>query len=51
VNNVVEDIKMYQKKWLDHLERMSTEPGFPVPTSGMAGYGETETKMERPRIP
>jgi hypothetical protein len=22
VGNIIEDIKLYQKKWLDHLERM-----------------------------
>jgi hypothetical protein len=28
-----------------------TEAGFPVPTSGTAGYGKTKMKIERPRTP
>jgi hypothetical protein len=32
-------------------QKPPTEAGFPVPTLGTAGYGKTETKMERPRTP
>jgi hypothetical protein len=50
VNNTAEDIKL--------LKEMVRPPGtngqkppiqasFPVPTSGTAGYGNTEKKMER----
>jgi hypothetical protein len=32
-------------------QKPPTEAGFPVPTSGTAGYGKTELKTERPRTP
>jgi hypothetical protein len=44
VDNIVKD-KIVPK------ELASTKAGFPVPTSGTAGYGKTEANMERPRTP
>jgi GTPase SAR1 family protein len=35
-STIVEDIKQYQKRWVNHLERMDRSR-LPVPTSGMAG--------------
>jgi hypothetical protein len=32
-------------------KNLSTKVGCPVPTLGTAGYGKTETKMERKRTP
>jgi hypothetical protein len=55
VNNIAEDIKFYFKKMVrppgTNGQKPPTEAGFPVPTSGTAGYGKTKTKMEIPRTP
>jgi hypothetical protein len=32
-------------------EKLPTEAGFPVPSSGSVGYGKTYMKMDRPRTP
>jgi hypothetical protein len=50
----VDNIKLYQKKWLDHLERMdrSCLPRLALQYQpGTAGYGKTKTKMERAITP
>jgi hypothetical protein len=52
VNNIVEDIKLYQKKWLDHMERIDSSclPRLALKYKpGTAGYGKTKKKMERAR--
>jgi hypothetical protein len=56
VDNKVEGIQLYQRNWINHLEGMDRrhlpdEVGFVVPTSGTAGFGNTKTKMARPRTP
>jgi hypothetical protein len=59
VNNIVEYIQLYEKKWLDHLEPMDGSRlwisrlafQYQPPNSGTAGHRKTKTKMERPRTP
>jgi hypothetical protein len=54
VDNIVEDIKLSNEMVRPpgtSGQKLPTEAGFPVPTSGTAGYGKSETKMERPRTP
>jgi hypothetical protein len=49
VNNIVEDIpKEMVRPPGTNGQKPPTEAGFPVSTLGMAGYRETEKKMERP---
>jgi hypothetical protein len=54
-NNMVEDIKLYQKKWLDHLERMDRSRllrlAFQYQPHGWRDMGRLRWKMEIPRTP
>jgi hypothetical protein len=46
VDNIVEDKKLYQKKWLDHLERMD---GSHLQKLAFQYQPQGQTDMERPR--
>jgi hypothetical protein len=52
VDNIVQDIKLSNEMVRPpgtSGQKLPTEAGFPVPTSGTARYGKTKMKMERPR--
>jgi hypothetical protein len=48
VNKLIEDMKLYQKSWLDHVERMDRSR-FSVTTPGMTGCWKTKEKLKSPR--
>jgi hypothetical protein len=52
LDNIVEDIKQYQRRWVDHLERMDKAAyrGWPSSTNlGDGGIGEDREQDGRTR--
>ena len=46
--NIVKEIKQYQKKWLQHVQRMDRKTGTEIQTRTKTEHWTAEEEMEGP---